>query len=58
MATIAIPGVFPCQEIGGRVLMDGGVLDPVLVEVARWMRPELPVVAVTLHQMPEDPEAK
>lgn len=54
MATIAIPGVFPCQEIGGRVLMDGGVLDPVPVEVARWMRPELPVVAVTLHQMPED----
>lgn len=54
MATIAIPGVFPCQDIGGRVLMDGGVLDPVPVELARWMKPELPIVAVTLHQMPKD----
>lgn len=53
MATIAIPGVFPCQEIGGRVLIDGGVLDPVPVQVARWMKPALPVVAVTLHQIPK-----
>jgi len=53
MATIAIPGVFPCQEIGGRVLIDGGVLDPVPVQVARWMKPSLPVVAVTLHEIPE-----
>jgi len=53
MATIAIPGVFPCQEIGGRVLMDGGVLDPLPVQVARWMKPSLPVVAVTLHEIPE-----
>jgi NTE family protein len=55
-ATIAIPGVFPSQEIGGRVLIDGGVLDPVPVRVARWMRPELPVVAVMLHKLPEDCE--
>lgn len=54
LATIAIPGVFPCKEIGGRVLMDGGVLDPVPVQVARWMRPDLPVVAVVLHQIPKD----
>lgn len=53
LATIAIPGVFPSQEIGGRVLMDGGVLDPVPVQVARWMRPDLPVVAVMLHKLPE-----
>ena len=52
LATIAIPGVFPSQEIGGRVLMDGGVLDPVPVQVARWMRPDLPVVAVMLHTLP------
>jgi NTE family protein len=54
LATIAIPGVFPSQEIGGRVLADGGVLDPVPVQVARWMRPDLPVVAVMLHRKPED----
>ncbi len=53
-ATIAIPGVFPSQEIGGRVLIDGGVLDPVPVRVARWLRPELPVVAVMLHRLPEN----
>jgi NTE family protein len=54
LATIAVPGVFPSQEIGGRVLIDGGVLDPVPVQVARWMCPDLPVVAVMLHKTPED----
>ena len=52
-ATIAIPGVFPSQEIGGQVLIDGGILDPVPVKVARWMQPKLPVVAVMLHKPPE-----
>jgi NTE family protein len=50
LATIAVPGVFPSQEIGGRVLVDGGVLDPVPIQVARWLRPDLPVIAVTLHK--------
>lgn len=54
LATIAIPGVFPSQEIGGRVLIDGGVMDPVPVEVARWMRPDLPVIAVMLHRKPDN----
>lgn len=50
LATVAVPGVFPSQKIGGRVLVDGGVLDPVPIQVARWLRPDLPVVAVTLHK--------
>lgn len=54
LATIAVPGVFPSQEIGGKVLIDGGVIDPVPVQVARWMRPDLPVVAVMLHKPPEN----
>jgi NTE family protein len=54
LATIAIPGVFPSQELGGRVLIDGGVLDPVPIRLARWLRPDLPVVAVVLHNMPKD----
>ena len=54
LATIAVPGVFPSKEIDGRKLIDGGVLDPVPVQVARWMRPDLPVVAVTLHKAPEN----
>lgn len=53
MATIAIPGVFPSRTIGGRVLVDGGVVDPVPIKVARWMRPDLPVAAVILYKPPE-----
>jgi NTE family protein len=54
LATIAIPGVLPSQEIGGKILMDGGVLDPVPVKAARWLIPSLPVVAVVLHKKPEN----
>ena len=36
--------------------MDGGVLDPVPIRLARWMRPDLPVVAVVLHKRPDDYE--
>jgi NTE family protein len=59
LATVAVPGVFPSQKIGGQVLVDGGVLDPVPVQVARWLRPDLPVVAIMLHKLPDDyPEDK
>ena len=54
LATVAVPGVFPSRKIDGQVLVDGGVLDPVPVQVARWLRPDLPVVAVMLHKLPED----
>ncbi len=50
LATIAVPGVLPIHEVGGKVLMDGGVLDPVPVTSARWLNPSLPIVAVVLHQ--------
>lgn len=48
MASIAVPGVFPPRELGGRTLVDGGVMDPVPVGLARSLRPDLPVVAVVL----------
>ncbi len=48
LATIALPGIFPPKEIDGYQLVDGGVLDPVPVSVARSLAPELPVVAVIL----------
>jgi NTE family protein len=48
MASIAVPGVFPPRELGGRTLVDGGVLDPVPVGLARSLKPDLPVVAVVL----------
>ncbi|MFM8321162.1 MAG: patatin-like phospholipase family protein, partial [Chloroflexota bacterium] len=48
LATIAVPGVFPSQAYQDRLLIDGGVLDPVPVSAARLLAPGLPVVAVVL----------
>ncbi len=48
LATIAIPGIFPPVIMDGKTLVDGGLLDPVPVRLARWYAYELPVVAVVL----------
>ncbi|OGO37793.1 MAG: hypothetical protein A2W35_04560 [Chloroflexi bacterium RBG_16_57_11] len=48
LASIALPGIFPPRILGGRTLVDGGVMDPVPVSVARLLKPDLPVVAVAL----------
>jgi NTE family protein len=53
MATTAIPGIFPPKEIYDYVLVDGMVLNPVPVELARSLAPKLPVVAVSLTPEPE-----
>ncbi len=53
MATIAVPGIFPPRQIGDFHLVDGGVLDPVPVALARWLAPSLPIIAVNLMTMPE-----
>jgi NTE family protein len=53
LATIAVPGVFPPRQYGGVQLVDGAVLDPVPVSVARSLAPALPVVAVILDIMTE-----
>jgi NTE family protein len=47
-ATIAIPGIFPSVKIKKMNLVDGGVLDPVPVSVARWLNSDHPIVAVSL----------
>jgi len=52
-ATIAVPGIFPPKQIGDSLLIDGGVLDPVPVALARWLAPTLPIVAVCLSPIPE-----
>jgi len=49
LATIALPGIFPVQHMDGLELVDGGVLNPVPVTVARLLSPGLPVVAVVLN---------
>ncbi len=48
LCTIAIPGVFPSYFSGELELVDGGLLNPVPVAVARSLAPRLPVVAVSL----------
>jgi NTE family protein len=48
LATIALPGIFPPREYEGRLLVDGGVVDPVPVSTARALAPEVPVGAVVL----------
>lgn len=54
MATIAVPGIFPPRKIGNLLLMDGAVLDPVPVALARWLSPGIPVIAVCLSAEQED----
>lgn len=48
LATIAVPGIFPAIPWDEWELVDGGVLDPVPVSVARAFMPSLPVIAATL----------
>ena len=48
LATIALPGIFTPLSLNDWELMDGGVLNPVPVTVARMLSPDLPIVAVTL----------
>jgi NTE family protein len=49
LATIALPGIFPPHPLNDWELMDGGVLNPVPVSVARMLSPDLPIVAVVLN---------
>ncbi len=49
LAAIAIPGLFPPQYRGSQKLIDGGVLAPVPVSLARALAPGAPVAAVILN---------
>lgn len=53
LATIAVPGIFPPKQIGEFTLIDGGVVDPVPVALARWLSPKLPIIAVCLSPVPD-----
>ena len=55
LATIALPGVFPPHPLNDWELMDGGVLNPVPVSVARMLSPDLPIVAVVLNDPLDNP---
>jgi len=53
LATMAVPGIFPPRKSDDYELVDGGVLDPIPVSLARTLAPSLPVVAVALTPPPE-----
>lgn len=55
LSTTALPGIFPVQRMNGWELVDGGVLNPVPVSVARMLSPNLPVVAVILNDPMDKP---
>ena len=50
LATIAVPGIFPPKDYQGNQLVDGAVLNPVPVSIARLLAPNLPVIAVVLDE--------
>jgi NTE family protein len=54
MASVSIPGVYPAVRVGGRTLVDGGVLDPVPVSAVIEMGADQ-VVAVKLGGSPGEP---
>ncbi len=53
LATSAVPGIFPPKYFGEIQLVDGAVLNPVPVTLARVLAPRLPVVAVVLEGVVE-----
>jgi NTE family protein len=48
LATSAVPGIFPAKSMGGHLLVDGAVMNPIPVAEARVLYPNVPVVAVVL----------
>ena len=50
LSAIAIPGIFPARKTKKGLIIDGGVLDPIPVGLARQLNPGLPVVAVCLYK--------
>ncbi len=55
LSTIALPGIFPPHRFGDLQLVDGGVLDPVPVSVARILSPNLPIIAIVLNDPIDKP---
>ncbi len=55
LATTALPGIFPPKSWEQYYLIDGGLLDPVPVAPARFLAPDLPVVAVVLSNLNPEP---
>jgi NTE family protein len=57
-ASIAIPGVFTPQRLGGRLLGDGGLVDPVPVHVARELGSDFVIAISVLPPLGQAPVAR
>ena len=51
-ATISLPGVFPPARVGGKILLDGGLVNNLPVDIIRAMTHE-PVIAVDVAAPPD-----
>ena len=56
LASISLPGIYPPQQLGNRLLVDGGVIDPVPSSVAAEMGAST-VLAVRLSHTPAKGES-
>jgi NTE family protein len=56
LASMAIPGIYPPVRIGDRVLVDGGVVNPVPISVATSMGADV-VIAASLGRPAMQPES-
>lgn len=54
LSTISVPGVFPPHSFANHEFVDGATINPVPVEVAKWLSPNLPVIAVPLSSPPDN----
>lgn len=53
-ASISIPGLFKPYDLNGTWYVDGGLTNPLPVDVLKQHHPELPVLAVNLNLAPAD----
>lgn len=53
-ASAAVPGLFTPERLSGRLLVDGGLVNPLPVDVARRLGAEF-VIAVSVLSLPEGP---
>lgn len=51
LASSAVPGLFPARELGGRLLVDGGIVNNLPVNVVKVMGADI-IIAVDLLEIP------
>jgi len=52
-ATTAIPGIFPAFIHNNKNLVDGAVLNPIPVNLVRWLKDDVPILAISLSAPPD-----